>query len=318
MIPASSSVLKHINILFIVLNLIAGTAVYLSTRQQAKKTRDPLLQRLSRYILSFNLLVAVDLGYQYFLTNVGSSVNSDPSILTGLMIAGVFAAEFGMTLTLVRLSAELKDRAVSAWADRLLWIWMALFAAATAFAMARFYTARSPAAFFWIHAAWLGSVILIIFASLLRLLGRTDSSPARLKGRRAFAGLFLAGYSGFALSNLDFYFLHWGLKTLDPLFLLFINLCPLIWLLRFYPAYRESASPAADGLPDRLAASYGISGREMDIIRLIIAGRSNREIEAALFISFSTVKNHIYNIFQKTGVKSRTQLIRLIRDLEKD
>ena len=48
----------------------------------------------------------------------------------------------------------------------------------------------SPTAFFWIHAAWLGSVILIIFASLLRLLGRTDSSPARLKGRRAFAGLF--------------------------------------------------------------------------------------------------------------------------------
>jgi two-component system response regulator DegU len=40
---------------------------------------------------------------------------------------------------------------------------------------------------------------------------------------------------------------------------------------------------------------------------------SNREIEKELFISLSTVKNHVYNIFQKLGVKNRYELIVLFR-----
>lgn len=58
---------------------------------------------------------------------------------------------------------------------------------------------------------------------------------------------------------------------------------------------------------------YGVSKREQEIIRLILQGKSNREIERELFISQSTVKNHAYNIFQKTGVKSRYELIVLFQ-----
>jgi two-component system response regulator DegU len=45
---------------------------------------------------------------------------------------------------------------------------------------------------------------------------------------------------------------------------------------------------------------------------LILQGKSNREIEELLFISGQTVKNHIYNIFRKLGVKSRGQLVGLV------
>jgi DNA-binding CsgD family transcriptional regulator len=61
---------------------------------------------------------------------------------------------------------------------------------------------------------------------------------------------------------------------------------------------------------------YGISKREQEIIRLILRGKSNREIEKELFISLSTVKNHIYNIYQKTGVKNRYGLIVLFRSAD--
>ncbi len=57
---------------------------------------------------------------------------------------------------------------------------------------------------------------------------------------------------------------------------------------------------------------YGISKREGEIVQLILAGKSNRDIEETLYISLETVKKHIYNIYKKTGVKSRVQLSNLV------
>jgi DNA-binding NarL/FixJ family response regulator len=58
---------------------------------------------------------------------------------------------------------------------------------------------------------------------------------------------------------------------------------------------------------------FGISMREKEIIELIMQGKTNNDIENTLFISFNTVKNHIYNIYKKTGVNSRTQLLYMIK-----
>ncbi|MCK4465263.1 MAG: response regulator transcription factor, partial [Bacteroidales bacterium] len=56
-----------------------------------------------------------------------------------------------------------------------------------------------------------------------------------------------------------------------------------------------------------------ISRREEEIIQQICEGKSNKEISEALYISLQTVKDHIYRIFIKTGVKNRIQLTNLIR-----
>lgn len=51
-----------------------------------------------------------------------------------------------------------------------------------------------------------------------------------------------------------------------------------------------------------------LTAREMDIIRLISEGCSNKEISSSLYISEGTVKNHITNILSKTNLKHRTQI----------
>jgi DNA-binding NarL/FixJ family response regulator len=53
-----------------------------------------------------------------------------------------------------------------------------------------------------------------------------------------------------------------------------------------------------------------LTPRESDVLRLIAAGKSNREIARALYVSEATVKTHVNRIFAKTGSRDRTQAIR--------
>jgi DNA-binding CsgD family transcriptional regulator len=64
---------------------------------------------------------------------------------------------------------------------------------------------------------------------------------------------------------------------------------------------------------ERIFDRYKITPREQEIIHLILEGASNKDIEKKLFISNSTVRNHIYNIYQKLDVQNRLGLINLIR-----
>ena len=67
-----------------------------------------------------------------------------------------------------------------------------------------------------------------------------------------------------------------------------------------------------------LGESYKISKREQDVVALLIDGKSNREIEKSLFISPSTVRNHISVIYKKVGINSRGQLMSLILKLRNE
>jgi DNA-binding NarL/FixJ family response regulator len=57
----------------------------------------------------------------------------------------------------------------------------------------------------------------------------------------------------------------------------------------------------------RVALPDELSSREVDVLRLVATGRSNREIGAELFISGHTVANHMRSILRKTGAANRTE-----------
>jgi ATP/maltotriose-dependent transcriptional regulator MalT len=51
--------------------------------------------------------------------------------------------------------------------------------------------------------------------------------------------------------------------------------------------------------------THGLTARELEVLRLVVAGKSNHAIAAELFISDHTVRRHLQNIFGKLGVSSR-------------
>src|SRR5438034_3043547 len=72
----------------------------------------------------------------------------------------------------------------------------------------------------------------------------------------------------------------------------------------------ETCIPQA--LVEKLAAgmsSETLTGRELGVLTLLARGKSNREIGANLYISETTVKGHLRNIFTKLNVLSRTEAI---------
>lgn len=77
---------------------------------------------------------------------------------------------------------------------------------------------------------------------------------------------------------------------------------------------KQPANPARGGATGAaslaaIPAGWGLTARENEIVALLIAGKTNNEIAETLFISAKTVETHLYNIYRKTDVSSRVQLV---------
>ncbi len=91
----------------------------------------------------------------------------------------------------------------------------------------------------------------------------------------------------------------------------------MVFLLRYLVRkFKKNSIPPGTTI-EQLIRDEIITEREKEIITLILQGKSNKDIEDELFISLGTVKNHLYNIYKKLNVKSRTQLVSIVRSEEK-
>lgn len=60
-----------------------------------------------------------------------------------------------------------------------------------------------------------------------------------------------------------------------------------------------------------------LSPQEIQIASLVIQGLTNREVGERLFISHRTVGSHLYRMFPKLGISSRSELLRLAAERER-
>jgi len=97
-----------------------------------------------------------------------------------------------------------------------------------------------------------------------------------------------------------------------------------IWLgtRLFAPRERivEVAVPAAANMPEPIADEavrerLGITPRELEVLKLVARGLSNREIGETLFVSENTVKTHCSRAFDKLGARRRTEAVKRSKEL---
>jgi predicted ATPase/DNA-binding CsgD family transcriptional regulator len=74
-------------------------------------------------------------------------------------------------------------------------------------------------------------------------------------------------------------------------------------------------SGKSSGKTDQLTVAATLSEREIEVLRLVARGLSNRAIARELVVSLGTVKTHVHNVCGKLGVDSRTQAIARAREL---
>ncbi|HLK61951.1 MAG TPA: LuxR C-terminal-related transcriptional regulator [Bryobacteraceae bacterium] len=102
----------------------------------------------------------------------------------------------------------------------------------------------------------------------------------------------------------------------------------------WFSTYKEGAKPKlaaiiADVTDDLLATTNGsasmdhharapLSGRETEVLRFLVQGLANKEIAAQMDISESSVKNTIQQLFAKTDVRTRAQLVRVALENYRD
>ena len=103
----------------------------------------------------------------------------------------------------------------------------------------------------------------------------------------------------------------------------------------WFSSYKEGATPKlaaiiADVTEERSAIAESVStlsndqartplnNRESDVLRLLVQGLANKEIASRLDISESAVKNTIQQLFAKTDVRTRAQLVRVALEYYRD
>ena len=63
---------------------------------------------------------------------------------------------------------------------------------------------------------------------------------------------------------------------------------------------------------------FSLTGREKEILQLLLKGKSNKEISDLIYVSTETVKTHLHNIYRKLGVKSRLEVASLFFSRKKE
>jgi DNA-binding CsgD family transcriptional regulator len=305
----------HLIIFVSILILTIGCTVVYQGIQIYRAYRFPAIRSFVLFIAIYNLVGLMTLIAQYLIRNVGP-ITSDGMYILVIVIMG----SIGFTLA----AFEVALFASTVWylagmtrAPR--WFvygyGFVCTAGLAAFLLGvyRFFHVADRRFLLDVHAG----ITLILFAldfllPLFLLVKARHIEPDRQRRMAQLFGLFFLSLSCLEIGAL-FFPSQW-IVLIAMLPALILNLSLFVWFKSFVAACYGRLVPTRDpGLSlDRICAEFHFSARERDIVQMILKGKSNKEIEQELFISSHTVKNHIYHIFQKAGVKSRGQLVSII------
>lgn len=73
----------------------------------------------------------------------------------------------------------------------------------------------------------------------------------------------------------------------------------------------QGAPQSEEDMENEMEKKFSLTEREMEMLRLLLRGKSNKEISALTYVSTDTVKSHLQNIYKKLGVRTRLEAVTL-------
>ncbi len=293
----------HVFIFIHILALFLCAGIVFDVWRIGKSSRDPLFAPILAYASFLTLGVLMNLLMNYLDTNI-ENFKGDFSATVWVMAEFVLAC--GSALALLVFLFRLKETKMPLWAVA------AVTSVLSAVGVLHFtgvaaYMINTPFIHICPYRGALLSPAMAIIATLVLFLASARARPAPEGGRRVIV-LLLVGYAIFAL----FWISKWNSELLISVIRL--GLLGVVYL--WYRTYQDFSAPRAipdiDAMTEIFGQKYGISKREKEVLSLLLAGKKNKEIEKSLFLSSSTVRNHISSIYEKIGINSRGQLTRLV------
>jgi DNA-binding CsgD family transcriptional regulator len=162
-------------------------------------------------------------------------------------------------------------------------------------------SARGSESIVIMSVAALAARSLILIVPLLPRCGRPGALDRGVL--RAFSAFSLAGYAVYAAVSFS------PLDALAPAFYYLPFLLPLVYLLGIVRKTPGVFAVAGTINSDKLAQRFGLTPREIEVANLVLPGEKNNQIGKTLYLSVQSVKNMLTRIYQKTGVRGRSEMI---------
>ncbi len=310
--------MTHILLLGYFIALLVGVAVAVTAQQFYKTYTYSFIRYLVRYVLLLNLAFFIYFitGYLCLNSTVEQFCNLD-SVFYAILYIVAIGIWVGCIHSFVHLIFKLRGGEDPGKINRFFNIGLILVGFLCVIGITTYVHTGSNQLNMGIYMGLMIVTMLVFFSGTIFLLRYKDpeQKEMRRKSIRIYGWLHVAAYGLFFSSPL---FPETAKICVLSVALVGLNLTPLIWLRYFFLRYYIQFSFQENRPPlDSVIQKYQISLREREVMELIMEGKSNLEIEKTLFISYNTVKNHIYNIYQKLGVKSRSQMIHFVLEASK-
>jgi len=306
--------MQHIIIIIGILAFGMGMVSLMAVHRYHARYNLEFLKIYLRYLLVLNVSVFMNLMLHYLLTNVFTAMAIHRKVLI-IIVFNILG--FYLLIILTYLYLMLTRGLIGQSLERTVWKFgiglVVLASLAYGFSTAQWASSSDISAFILIHKIFITLPIVIsLVASLILFL---NAGILKFKSQIRILKIFSFIYAIFYAYQCFLWLVPievWiALSTLN---LLVLNIIPIPFLGSFLSTERGAVMNRS-GTREKIAAFYrtqGLSKREMEITDLIVAGKSNEEIENELFISIFTVKKHISNIFMKMDINSRSQLIPMV------
>lgn len=316
--------IKGLILICYVLGLLLGVSGLTVALLASKKQKDNLSKAFMLFLVSMLVICCYDMIIYYCDYVIGVFSNLKILRIGNCIIAGTMFLWINLQGYIVEREAlKILDNITK----KYLIFYMAMWLLLTVFLkVEHFYTLK------WLL---LSTDVILIISFMADAVGHVIYAAAANKKMDLY---YMIIVTSMLMWNYISYFwgetsVYWGNSSFirEPLdltiiFWLVINVVTLYCVYKeaFLPAFgkvlrQEEGKKDLKGRLTEVCEQYKLTPREKELMELIYSGLSNKEIAETLFLSESTVKTHIYNIFRKMEVKNRVGVICIINgDADKE